>query len=112
MHRQYTLGAIAVQLGEIRRLIDDLEAELPRIARQLAESHKLDGYSELEPDAEATPYTRKDCADLVLEVYKNHGRDRVARLMSEFGVGRVPELDDEALQQFGMRAKQVAEGTR
>ena len=112
MQDQYNLGAIAVQIGELRRLIDDIEAELPGIARHLAESTELDGDSELEPNQEAAQYTRQDCADLVLEVYKNHGRDRVARLMSEFGVGRVTELDDEALQQFGMRAKQVAEGTR
>ena len=105
MQYQYNLGAIAVQLGELRRLIDEIEAGLPGIA-------ELEGDSETAPSQEPTQYTRQDCADLVLEVYKNHGRDRVARLMSEFGVSRVPELDDEAVQQFGMRAKQVAEGTR
>ena len=108
MQDQYNLGAIAVQLGELRRLIDEIEAELPGMAQQVAESAELYGASEPAP----TQYTRQDCADLVLEIYRNHGRDRVARLMSEFGVGRVTELDDEALQQFGMRAKQVAEGTR
>ena len=112
MQHQYTLGDISTQLGELRRLIDDMEAGLPGIAEQSTRDDDLDNDSEPAPAQEAVQYTRQDCADLVLEVYKNHGRDRVARLMSEFGVGRVTELDDEALQQFGMRAKQVAEGTR
>ena len=86
---------IKQKLAEIADLLDDTASSSPPSPIKSAADKAV---------------SSADVKALLVDILRSHGRDKAQKLLSEFNVARVSDLDEKHFDAFYARALQVLEG--